>query len=207
MLRFPMAFSSDEKADIIVKKYLNQKVIDIMNGIMQLYVDGGYDAIKEDDEEFQERIELYFPRIYPKDMMVSKFLGLYALLKSEEEFVPELVMEYLMNGLIETQIEILTDCGIELTEPVPEREYILEIFKKEYGDITDIEIGKISAVDMLAQFEDWSGYLDVYFWDTDFLLLDTYTEEAIRNSEVNKQFGIVDNKKDNRFIIPKEWTK
>ena len=34
MLRFPEAFSVDEKTNEIIKKYMNQKLIDLMNDIM-----------------------------------------------------------------------------------------------------------------------------------------------------------------------------
>ena len=63
-------------------------------------------------------------------------------------------------------------------------------------------------MDRLHEYEDLGGYLDYYFWGVDFELLNTYTEEEIRKSLANKECGIVDiNKKENTFIIPKEWTK
>ncbi|MGB4661869.1 MAG: hypothetical protein WBI07_22030 [Mobilitalea sp.] len=208
MLRFPEAFSVDEKTNEIIKKYMNQKLIDLMNDIMISYCGGGYDEIKENDEEFIENIDWYFPENYPRDKMVDTFLKLYALLKAEDEFIPELVMEYLMDAILSAQVEVYKESGISLVEPIPDREYVLEVLKKEFGETTDIDAGVISGVDRLHEYEDLGGYLDYYFWDVDFELLNTYTEEEIRKSLANKECGIVDiNKKENTFIIPKEWTK
>ena len=208
MLRFPEAFSVDEKTNEIIKKYMNQKLIDLMNDIMISYCGGGYDEIKENDEDFIENIDWYFPENYPRDKMVDKFLKLYALFIAEDEFIPELVMEYLMDAILSAQVEVCTECGISLVEPMPDREYILEVFKKEFGETTDIDAGVISGVDRLHEYEDLGGYLDYYFWDVDFELLNTYTEEEIRKSLANKECGIVDiNKKENTFTIPKEWTQ
>lgn len=208
MLKFPVCFSKNEKVNTMIKRYMNERISDMMKDEMLIYNECGYDAIVETDKEFAYEISWHFPENYPEDKIVGKYLGLYALLISEEEFVPELVMEYVIDSLLKTQVALWKDSGQIWSEPVPEREYVLSALREEFGDITDTENGIRSAEDILQNYENLCEYRDYYFWDTDFAFLDILTEEEIQKLDMNRQLGIVDiNKKDNRFVIPKEWIK
>lgn len=84
MLRFPEEFVTDEKADAIVRNYLNQRLIDMMDDIILMYEVGGYNAIDENDNAFAKYVSIYFPESYPREKTGKSFLGLYALLTAED---------------------------------------------------------------------------------------------------------------------------
>lgn len=145
---------------------------------------------------------MFFPDNYPLEEEPAKFLGLYALLKAEDEFVPELVMEYLLDAMISAQVEMCKDAGTSTVELMPDREYVLEKLLEEPSQ-DEIEMPE----EKLTKIEDIANYEDIIFWDTDFAFLDNYTLEELKNSEVNKMFDIVDNRPDNVFELPKKWIK
>ncbi len=91
-------------------------------------------------------------------------------------------------------------------EKMPEREYVLGKLQDTYGEPED-EYSPVPEK-VLARFEDPREYLELYFWDVDFRMLDIYTEQELADSELNKQLGIMDEGTYTRkFMIPEEWLK
>ncbi len=208
MLRFPRDFVDDPKADQIVKQYLNLRLVSLMQNIIQeqAAVNGGMSGSKT-EKVFEELLYPYFPDHFNPALRPVVFLGLYELLTSKDEQVPTLMMEYVMNALLEIQAdnyEVLQKA--QLIPRIPKRKYVLEKLQEMYGEPKDEYSPTPEQV--LAGFEDPREYLEYYFWDVDFRMLDLYTEQELADSELNKLFGIMDEGTYTRkFIIPGDWLK
>ncbi len=121
MLKLPQTHTDDEKANGIIARYLNGNILGLVNDEI-----AGYESIwkkeaREDDPDFCETVRLFFLEYYPVKKMGKVFLGLWALLESEYEFVPELAMEYVMYALIQERIETADGLGKETLGPISEQ--------------------------------------------------------------------------------------
>ena len=115
----------DDKAAEIVKKFVNDRLIGIMEEIIldevdwELAVKGELDEVDEgasfedvvdidalmDDAEFASEVAFwYFPDGYPLERVNQEFFGLYKLLKADKEYTPALPMEYALFQIIQSQI-------------------------------------------------------------------------------------------------------
>lgn len=209
MLKLPRQHTKDKKANIIISKYLNGNILGMVRDKVIDYEGVQGRKAAEDDPAFQEEISYFFPEGYPKEKMGKVFLGLQALLESEYEFVPELIMEYVMYQLIEERIQISDDLGTETLEPISDgRDYVIGVLKKEYPDGNDEKEATISWQEKLARLEDLHYYDDIYFWDMDYLLLDSFTESELKDNPASKFLGI-DNleERNKKFGLPPEWLK
>lgn len=211
ILRLPEGLIEDKKANDIVERYIHQRIYGMVKDVIIEYEISGIDNIRTDDEDFIEYVSIYFSPHYPKCKMSETFLGFYALLEAKDKFVPELVMEYIMASLIESFIAVADSLGLSTVERIEtDREYVLSKLMEEYEDVlADLGESTTGASAMaearLNVIEDIREYKDICFWDTDYELLNTYTEEALRASVVNKELGIGLKPRDNVFVIPKEW--
>lgn len=187
MLRFPEEFMGGEKCNGILKKFVNDRLIRIMDDIM---ADKGYEPekVEEGDMIFAQKVSAGFlPENYPVSKANYVFLGLYNLLKAGEDMVPEITMEYVLDGAINWAIEQAQRAGREPVEQVPGREFVLASIQKEL----DEEGEDLTAEEMLEMYEDLREYIDVCFWDIDFALLDQLSKEQLRHSDLNKLLGIM----------------
>lgn len=187
MLQFPEEFMGGEKCNEILKKFVNDRLIGIMAGIM---ADKGYEPekVEEGDVKFAKKVSVQFlPKGYPVSKANHVFLGMYNLLKAQEELVPEITMEYVLDAAINWAIEQAERAGGEPVEQVPEREFVLASIQKEL----DGEGEDIPAQEILEMYEDLREYIDVCFWDMDFALLDQLSGEQLCHSDLNKILGIM----------------
>lgn len=198
MLRFEDTFCGDSAASDIICTFINNRLIGLLEDRMFLYDEKGYEAIKDNDLDFAEKIEILFPQSYPKEKMTETFLGLYMLLKADDSFVPNLTMEYLLAQLISSQVSLMEDSFQPTTQPVPERAYVLRKLKEECEDDDELAY-------RIKSIEDMKEYLESCFWDCDYLLLDQMTEGEIAVSPINERLGITDNTSENKFVIKPEW--
>lgn len=198
MLRFEDTFCADSAASDIICTFINNRLIGLLEDRMFLYDEKGYEAIKDSDLDFAEKIEILFPQSYPKEKMTETFLGLYMLLKADDSFVPNLTMEYLLAQLISSQVSLMEDSFQPTTQPVPERAYVLRKLKEECEDDDELAY-------RIKSIEDMKEYLESCFWDCDYLLLDQMTEGEIAVSPINERLGITDNTPENKFVIKPEW--
>ena len=153
MLRFEDTFCGDSTASDIICTFINNRLIGLLEDRMFLYDEKGYEAIKDDDMDFAEEIEILFPQSYPKEKMTGTFLGLYTLLKADDSFVPNLTMEYLLAQLISSQVSLMEDSFQPTTEPVPERAYVLGRLKEECEDDNELAYRLNSIEDMKEYLE------------------------------------------------------
>ncbi|MBR1629091.1 MAG: hypothetical protein IJ679_07490 [Lachnospiraceae bacterium] len=123
------ALPQDPEAAEIVKKFMNDRLIRLMERIIQDEVDwtsvfgegesdeegtatggsaGGeidIDALMK-DRNFAENVSMmYLPDNYPIEKANYEFFGLYKLLKAKGEYVPELPMEYILYHIICGEVE------------------------------------------------------------------------------------------------------
>lgn len=215
MLKFPQEHTGDKKANKIIAEYLNGNILKLVKEVTEGYEKAQGREAGEADPIFWEAASRFFPEGYPEEKMGKVFMGLKALLESEHEFVPELAMEYVMYRLIEERIDRADGEGVQTLEPIPsQREYVIHILKKEYPDAdstledsTDADIS-ISWKEKLESLEDLHYYDEIYFWDTDYLFLDEFTETELKGSAVSEFIGI-DNIEDEsrKFEIPAGWLR
>ena len=237
MLKLPNKIG-DKKADDILSKHINSRLIDIMERIIldevafMMAMKGELDP-KDADKSFEEMVDLnalmmaqefaefvkmmFLPENYPVSKANKVFFGLYKLLKAKKEYVPDLVMEYVLNSVIESEIgevDMINDVMMDdlddededystvLPIPEPDRSYVKSCLIKDYKSEYESEELEIVVEDVLGYYEDLRGYLDSCFWDTDFLLLDDYTEEQLLKSDANKSLGIMNPKENNIIEFP-----
>ena len=144
--------------------------------------------------------------------MGKVFLKLKALLESEYEFVPELVMEYVMYSLIKVRLETADRLGIRTQEPLSyQRDYVVKALRGAYPDERAYsddgeDLVRLSWQEELERIEDLHHYENTYFWDFDFMLLDSHTEDELLASTVSEYLGI-ENIGDGggKFMLPPDW--
>ncbi|MGF0017381.1 hypothetical protein [Sporofaciens sp. SGI.106] len=132
-----------------------------------------------------DTISCYFPKKYPINKRQLVIQDLSNLLNSEKTYHPALIMEYILFQMINSKIEYCIDNKTSTIAMLPaaEREYLLEIFKKEYDTYEE-------ALEILENLEDLQAYPDFLFEDYDFNLLDEMSEEELFHSPLNKLLDI-----------------
>ena len=181
------------------------------------------------DMQFAEDVSLdYLPDGYPKEKANQEFFGLYKLLKAKKDYVPELPMEYVLASLINSEIyqidmiardtadgvfdDLMDDPmfeGIEDEElttvehiPEPDRTVVLNALRVHCEKEYDPEEVDDAVEYCMNQFEDLRQYGDICFWDEDYLFLDEMDADSLAASELNKQMGILPQKKSNVIEFP-----
>lgn len=186
----------------IGRKHINDRLIEMMEYVMADYAQLGdpsytehitssaeWDAplekvidlerMRNDKNFVEEGLKWIMPlQVFKtRKRMLTTFWRMYDLLKAEEEFKPDLVMEYVLYRIIETRLE---DCkmmpeAFKRVERIPEpgRTEML----KELSECVDDES---TPEDLMAYYEDLEHAFDVCFEDNDCLLLEKMSERAIR---------------------------
>ena len=173
------------------------------------------------DMDFAQNISMtYLPDNYPIEKANYNFFGLYKLLKAKKEYVPALAMEYILYHIIygavgeidmiaeEDWDEIFDDDPENFSEdeeeystvmniPGSDRTVVLNAVRNENPDFSEEEIEET-----INLFEDLREYGSTCFWDADYSLLDKFTEEELRNSDLDKRMGIMDKENSNIIKIP-----
>jgi len=102
MLRIGRAFTNDLEIDEYVRNHINETLKAAVKGLVMCIE-------KKDDNMYfcfsysEVSLDLFFPQMFPKNSYEEKITilkGLYSLLNSDEEFVPTLVMEYVLSKII-----------------------------------------------------------------------------------------------------------
>lgn len=201
MLRFPIRFIEDDKANDIVEKYLNQRIVDAMNEIVSEYGGVGVTEIDFADMEFAETISQYFPEKYALKDMNLTFWALRDFLMQEEQDIPTLIMEYLLNMIIEEQAAMIEGTEGRFIEQMPERDYCIAKLAEDLDDES------MSAEEIIRDYECLKVYEEYYFWDIDFAMLDILSMDQIKELSENKELGIEPEEDIIRFGIPSDFYK
>ena len=197
MLRFSQSFSANKENNDIVCHFINDRLIDLMDYEIGLYAkpneNGEFDIDYADlfDDSFLYILERHFPPHYDRNKMGYTFMSLYMYLKSEEEYVPQLTMEYVLANLIQNRINFYHDSGMSLIETVPCHQELYDEYMNELTDSAESNDEKIAIVnERLADIENMENYFDTCFWDMDYKILDTMTEDELRRSGLCEELGI-----------------
>jgi len=143
------------------------------------------------DDSFLYVLERHFPPHYDRNKMGYTFMSLYMYLKSEEEYVPQLTMEYILANLIQNRINFYHDSGMSLIETVPCHQELYDEYMNELDSSAESDGEKIAIVnERLADIENMENYFDTCFWDMDYKILDTMTEDELRRSGLCEELGI-----------------
>ena len=117
MLRIGRAFTNDPEIDEYVRNHINETLKAAVKGLIMCME-------KQDDNMYycfsysEVSLDLFFPQMFPKnsyDQKITILKGLYSLLNSDEDFVPTLVMEYVLA-------KIIAYCDDYRTFSIPESE-------------------------------------------------------------------------------------
>ena len=197
MLRFPEAFSGSKEINAIVCTFINERLINLMEYELGLYAspnkNGEFEINYSDlfNSSFLYIIERHFPPHYDRNKMGYTYMTLYNYLKSEEEYTPQLTMEYVLADLIKDRIIFYQDTDQSLVEELPCHQELFDEYMRELEDSSEPYDEKVDIVNsQLADIENMENYLDTCFWDMDYSLLNTMTEDELRQSGLCKELGI-----------------
>jgi len=173
MLQIPGPLCGDKRADDIINKYINQRLIGLMADILSDFAEDGI----EQNQAFADEIFYLFPENYEQEKQPEMFMKLYRLLKDEEVFAPEQIMEYVLAQLI----GLYGEMGESTQPPIDERAYVLEKLAEDFkadGAPRPVD----DALEYVEQLENPAEYMDLIFWDMDFALLEEYKLEDLARS-------------------------
>lgn len=123
------------------------------------------------------------------------FFSLYQLLKSRNEYKPDLYMEYMLIQIIYAELDLCKDEVPPHKQiqriPEPERSKMLqELIAGCSDEVSDDGTPEEYAEELMVYYEDLEEYIMTCFEDTDCLLLDEMTPEAMMESGFADRFGV-----------------
>ncbi len=121
------------------------------------------------DMDFAQNVSLtYLPDNYPVDRANQEFFGLYNLLKAENEYVPDIVKEYILFAIIYMEVEetdmINEDMADGLYDGLDDLDEIDELEESKYLEADDsegLEGADIPFLDDLSEEE----FAEIPFFD------------------------------------------
>ena len=216
----------DPELDSFLKNFINNAIKDKILEIITL----------DEESHEPEGALCLFPVSFPEenvDEAVKTLKAIYSLIISDKEWVPTLLMEYVIASVIEAGIDDFNDLeeyrgdSEELSElwerHKGEDKYVNFPFSaklqkklfdaylktaKEHGDF-DGEWDKEYAKDIVDNLWHFSKFwYDWCFWDMDYALLDKMEIGELRHSPVNGMMGILsENANDDEYYLPEDWEK
>ena len=137
MLQLPLVFTEDQHATDLIRSYLTERILDLVDEVMDNYImDTDMEETYGDeydymwllkDPEFVEEIRDLFPEDFPEKDMVSSFFSLKEALEAEEERTLSPALEYVVCKLIVEEIMIMPE---ETLIPMEGREYVYHSARK-----------------------------------------------------------------------------
>jgi hypothetical protein len=189
MLKFSSDFVDDEKANVLIKKFINNRLINLVEPYETDYLDIAVDL---------------FPENYNHKNVSLKIKELLDLLQDEEEHVPELLLEYVLYYIIKFEMDYIRDNSNSeqvniFVEKIPEdRNYVIQKMKEYY--IVNNDYGESDENQTLEEYveclvssammsiEDLSCYEDTCFWDMDYAFIDQVGYDEAVNFFNNNDF-------------------
>ncbi len=241
MIRIQDRLIHDEAANRITQNFINDRLIVIMERVIRygieslndnhwrlnsVNLEGGFPIDVSSlmtDKEFARKVSLdYLPDHFPVAKANQMFLGLYMLLKAEEQHVPRLEMEYMLFRLIREEVYLIQYAdmmrlrenkvvslvrlrGLEERPtiqriPDQDRKVVKNAIIRFFNGFLQAERVDEEAERLLLFYEDINKYSFTCFPNTDFKLLDKMSAEEITNLSLQRQTNshLV---KDNSIII------
>ena len=152
-----------------------------------------YDMIEPMRDYYLNDLKLFFPPRYRRKKMLPVIEDFCALLKSDQSYIPPLIMEYVLYYSLHYEIDRCQSCNESTISIIPQHNEILIFLKNTYPKLDDPE-------DYLLGIEDLEMYPDTCFWDHDFRFLDAMTENQLYHAKITKDMGIGD--KESIIYVP-----
>lgn len=138
MLQLHVVFTEDQEAESLIRSYLTERILDLVNEVIDTYVmdtdmeeaygdDYDYSWLLKDPGFTEELCDL-FPEDYPEKDMAAAFLKLQEDLAAEEEHVLSPVMEHVVFKLIMEEVLLMPD---DTLVPMDGREYVYYVLRQK----------------------------------------------------------------------------
>ena len=234
MLRLSMGFTENAEVDEFLHHFVNHALEKRVHDVILCY------ETKADVNDIlyhEEMLKYFCPPNWPDydgcdDGKIRVLKGLYSLLHSDEEFVPTLVMEYILSKIIEDGMtlfiedddyaenllsiykdrDVLGDerdkeCNVPFTDETYRKikDAYYEYYLDEISDDTEYALQMSEKmVNSLWHFS--PEWYDFCFWDDDYAFLDMYSPGTLRYSNLNKWMRILSEDADeDAFFLPDDW--
>lgn len=178
MLKFFNYYTVDEKADKMVKEFVNEQIINrIERGKVLIDERDGFVVL----DEFLDFIEGWFPEsgLISDELKPSIVFTLYEKLACEEEMeltaIEKFVVCRILEEIHETEVDMFMR-GLPV-DPFPNLDYLYDVIKAE-GIAEEAEC---KPEDIALIWRNLSNACNFIFEDTDFLFLDMITADMIED--------------------------
>ena len=151
----------------------------------------------EENKELMKGCKGFFPSFYNPLLYQQTLMELYAMIASEDYYIPDLIQEYVLGNSIEDRAFSIEE--IKKSDPSyngyrmehkmrkPLKERLIKHYIEE--DVPEKE-----AVDMAEEtitgYEDCSRIIEDAFHDVDYTLLDDFTSQELYENGMDKLYGI-----------------
>lgn len=172
-------------------------------------------------------LDCFFPittKEYSTSQKLILFKGLYSLIHSDEEFIPSLIMEYILAKVLTKAIEEVDNMETISYIPACQDKYyntpftdktrkkLVKSYVDTFNELTDNEDPEWAkeeaerVVDSMWRFTDeWHLFC---LWDLDYQFLDEKSPAELRHSVLNQITGyrlMAPSCTDDMFFLPEDW--
>ena len=129
----------------------------------------------------QEEAEALFPEGTDVDRAQYEWGSFKMLLRAKGTYTPELIQEYLLDGLIAFALDMDKD-----SDPAP----VLHLASARFPEPERAALVQDLGEEEVALYENLHNYKSTLFWDEDFMFLDDMTEDQLDRSPMAEEMGI-----------------
>lgn len=178
MLKFFDYYTEDEKANKLIKEFVNGKILE--------HIECSTDLIPDDEgflvpDDFTEMVADWFPKsgLIDEELTIPIMLSLYQKLDAEEEVELTTIEKFVVCKILEEAHDVEMDMFMDgfAIDPLPDAFYLYDVIKSE----GIAEEADCKPADILLIWRNLANARDFIFEDTDFLFLDLITKEMIED--------------------------
>ena len=149
----------------------------------------GEDLTPGETSALQTEFGCFFPKGYNAALIEGTVRELWKIIESKDQYIPDLVEEYVLARLINEQESIAKFIDDKIKEPL-RSEIKEELIKDFMTEGTSPKEADDYAEDILNSVESYSGIIDMAYHDTDYLLLENFTEKELYENGMDAYYGI-----------------
>lgn len=115
-----------EKIDDLLMEHVNRVIQEIFKNKLKGMA---FDEVREvfpKDAIFCKKVRSYLPKSYPVNLAGEAFLSAYYMVKSSTLYLPDPITAYVINAVLQKEIELRKAVGISLHEPAVECDGVLD---------------------------------------------------------------------------------
>ncbi len=178
MLKFFDYYTEDEKADKLIKEFVNGKILE--------HIEYSTDLIPDDEgflvpDDFTEMVADWFPKsgLIDEEPTIPIVLSLYQKLAANDEVELTTIEKFVVCRILEEahDLEMYMYMDGFAVDPLPDAFYLYDVIKNE-GIAREADC---KPADILLLWRNLANARDFIFEDTDFLFLDLITKEMIED--------------------------